>query len=180
VTCYTRCLSTYYFFFHCSVINAEASVFFVACGNVDVDCEGSETALPLAGNEQLPAGWSLAVPCAINSTDGVIDNVIVTYLTTTTPKSCIQSCAARGFKLTRVQFSDNCYCRNSYLNNQLLPADVSDCEMHCMGDVNITCEGAWSLQVYKLGRRLFACPPNRGEGCKSESGTLRSLMRGGS
>jgi len=123
----------------------------LTCGNVGVDCEGPETALPPLGSGQIPDGWSLAVPCAIDSADRVIDNAIVTYLTTNTPASCVQSCAAQGFKLAGVEFSDECYCGNGYLDNQLPPeADVSECNMPCAGDVNATCGGSWSIQIYKL------------------------------
>ncbi|KAI0348276.1 hypothetical protein BDW22DRAFT_1424465 [Trametopsis cervina] len=122
----------------------------LACGNVGVDCDGPVTALPPLGNETLPAGWSLAVPCAIDNADRVITHTIVTYEATNTPSSCVAQCAAQGFKFAGVEFSDECYCGDGYVGGVLPPAaDVSECNMPCAGDGNATCGGPWRIQLYR-------------------------------
>ncbi|KAI0695623.1 hypothetical protein BC835DRAFT_1273017, partial [Cytidiella melzeri] len=97
-----------------------------------------------------PSGWSLAVPCAIDNPDRVLENTVATYLATTTPASCATSCAAQGFNFAGVEFSDECYCGTGYVGGELPPeADVSECNMPCAGDVNATCGGPWRIQLYK-------------------------------
>ncbi|KAI0094437.1 hypothetical protein BDY19DRAFT_19154 [Irpex rosettiformis] len=125
----------------------------LACGNVGVDCSGPATNLPPLGSEQLPLNWTVAVPCAIDNANRVIENTVVTYLPTTTPSSCVAQCAAQGFTFAGVEFSDECYCGTGYTDGMLPPeADVSECNMPCAGDVDATCGGSWRMQVYRLSR----------------------------
>ena len=129
------------------------SQFFVACGNVGVDCTGPATSLPPLGSEQLPPNWTIAVPCAIVNANRVIEDTIVTYLTTTTPASCVASCAAQGFTFAGVEFSDECYCGTGFTDGQFPPeAAVSECNMPCAGDAKATCGGSWRMQVYRLSQ----------------------------
>ncbi|PSR72578.1 hypothetical protein PHLCEN_2v11571 [Hermanssonia centrifuga] len=122
----------------------------LACGTTGVDCTGPATAPPPVSNSTaLPDGWSLAIPCAIDNADRVIEVGSVSYLATTTPASCTAQCAAQGFTFAGVEYGDECYCGTGFLDGVIPPAaPTSDCNIACAGNSDLMCGGAWRMQIY--------------------------------
>ena len=97
----------------------------------------------------LPSGWSVAIPCAVDNANRVLSDVVVSYLSSTTPASCVASCAELGFTFAGVEYTDECYCGTGYLDGVVPPtADEGDCNMRCAGDYKQSCGGSWRIQLY--------------------------------
>ncbi|KAG8801479.1 hypothetical protein FRC17_006644, partial [Serendipita sp. 399] len=64
-----------------------------------------------------------------------------------TVQKCIDGCAAAGFSSAGLEYGRECYCGNS---SQPLAdlADVSECNMPCLGDASEICGGANRLLMY--------------------------------
>lgn len=115
-----------------------------------MDCTGPPTSVPAPSGTALPDGWKVAIPCAVDNPDRVLSDIVVTYLGSTTPSSCITQCAEQGFKLAGTEYTDECYCGTGFLNNVVPPiADPSDCNLTCAGDSKQVCGGPWRIQLYE-------------------------------
>ena len=127
-------------------------VHLTACGTFGMDCEGPQTALPpVASSTDLPLGWSVRVPCAIDNPNRILKVSSVTYLPTTTPSSCTAQCAAQGFSFAGIEYGDECYCGSGFQDNVAPPAaDPSECNMACAGNATLTCGGPWRMQIYSV------------------------------
>ncbi|OBZ76701.1 Xylosyltransferase oxt [Grifola frondosa] len=125
------------------------------CGTA-IDCDGSETALPLAQTiPQLPSGWFTAIACAVDVPQRVISNAIVSYSSNNTPYNCVSLCASEGYTFAGVEYSDECYCGTGYAGGTTPPAaNVSDCDMRCTGSYEFTCGGSWRMQIYASAEAL--------------------------
>ena len=137
--------------FHAQKACIEIDTFFlIACGTTGIDCDGPQTALPPVNNgTQLPTGWSVRVPCAVDNSNRVIQVSTVTYLPTNTPASCTAQCAAQGFSFAGIEYGDECYCGTGFQGNTVPPAaNPSECNMPCTGNSAINCGGAWRMQIY--------------------------------
>lgn len=62
--------------------------------NVGVDCDGATTPPAPIGDSALPAGWSTAIPWAVDDADRVLTDIQVSYQPTNTPSACAAQCAA--------------------------------------------------------------------------------------
>jgi hypothetical protein len=97
----------------------------------------------------LPAGWSLTLACAVDTSDRVFADATYAQLVDNTPQRCINHCAALGFTMGGVEYSDECYCGNSFRNaKQPATVDASKCSYACKGAPDLTCGGSWSVQIY--------------------------------
>ena len=124
----------------------------IACGNVGVDCTGPETDLPplqSITDAGLPAGWSIAIPCAVDNANRVLADVTVQYSSITTPATCAAMCAEQGLPFAGVEYSDECYCGTGFTDGVTPPtADATDCNMRCAGNYKESCGGSWRMQIY--------------------------------
>ncbi|PSR71932.1 hypothetical protein PHLCEN_2v12142 [Hermanssonia centrifuga] len=121
-------------------------------GCTGVDCDGPETPLPpleYPAADTLPDGWDIAVACAVDVPERVLSDVIVSYLPSTIPNSCISSCEAQGYHFAGVEYGDECYCGTGY-SGGVVPAaaNISDCNVRCAGEYYISCGGSWRMQIY--------------------------------
>jgi hypothetical protein len=72
------------------------------------------------------------------------------HLTANTPLACTTLCASRGFALAAVEYTDECFCSNTYANAlPPAPAPASFCNMPCAGDPTQTCGGGYLMQIYE-------------------------------
>jgi hypothetical protein len=97
----------------------------------------------------LPVGWSLDMPCAVDTVDRVFANTQSSELDNNTPQRCINYCAAQGYTMAGVEYSNECYCGNAYRNGQNPPtAPASQCQFACAGAPGLSCGGSWGIQIY--------------------------------
>ncbi|PSR71935.1 hypothetical protein PHLCEN_2v12145 [Hermanssonia centrifuga] len=119
---------------------------------IGVDCDGPETTLPPVEDPvyDLPEGWRIAMPCAVDVPERVLSDVIVSYLPSTAdPYHCLSSCQSQGYHFAGLEYADECYCGTGY-SGGVAPAaaNVSDCSMRCAGDYIYICGGSWRMQIY--------------------------------
>ncbi len=63
-----------------------------------------------------------------------------------TKKLCMETCRKKGFGYAGLQYSQYCFCGNSY--GRLGKAD--NCNMACAGNSKETCGGGWANSVYRV------------------------------
>jgi hypothetical protein len=97
----------------------------------------------------LPAGWSTAYGCAVDTSSRVLgSSEYYQFPDTNTPAACIALCGDRGFSLAGVEYGYECFCASSYVAGPPAVANVSDCNVPCAGDATQTCGGGLRLQIY--------------------------------
>jgi hypothetical protein len=97
----------------------------------------------------LPAGWSTAYGCAVDTSSRVLGLSEYYQLpNTNTPAACIALCGDRGFSLAGVEYGYECFCASSYAAGPPATANVSDCNVPCAGDAGQMCGGGMRLQIY--------------------------------
>jgi hypothetical protein len=67
----------------------------------------------------------------------------------TTNSKCIATCREKGFAFAGTQYSNNCFCGNSY--DRLGKLDESQCNSACAGNSAEKCGGPWANSVYSTG-----------------------------
>ena len=63
-----------------------------------------------------------------------------------TKKLCMDTCRGKGFKYAGLQYSQQCFCGNSY--GKLGKSD--NCKMPCSGNKGEICGGSWANSVYRV------------------------------
>lgn len=63
-----------------------------------------------------------------------------------TTAQCVATCRERGFDYAGTQFSNHCFCDNSYGRY----GSASNCNMSCSGNRSEKCGGSWSNSVYRI------------------------------
>jgi choice-of-anchor C domain-containing protein len=63
-----------------------------------------------------------------------------------TPQKCISLCNQKGFKYAGVQYSNQCFCGNSYGKYGV----ATNCDMPCSGNRDKMCGGFWANSVYGI------------------------------
>eukprot|EP00904_Undaria_pinnatifida_P003700 jgi/Undpi1/13330/HiC_scaffold_8.g02989.m1 len=66
-----------------------------------------------------------------------------------TPLSCASFCA--GYKYMGLQFSQECFCGNTYFSAEVDAVPSDACYMPCSGDEGEICGGPWANSVYIVG-----------------------------
>ena len=70
--------------------------------------------------------------------------------TTNTPgmttQMCVNLCREKGFAYAATQFSQQCFCGNSYGKY----GQATNCNMKCAGNNGETCGGSWANSVYSI------------------------------
>ncbi|KAM5541687.1 hypothetical protein V8D89_004668 [Ganoderma adspersum] len=112
-------------------------------------CPNPNAATPSLIDAQvpLPGGWA-EVGCIAEGTSGRA----LTGASTTSPNMtravCADFCAAKGFPLAGVEFSDECYCDSQLRNGASQTTLTWDlCSNHCAGNANEICGGPARLTL---------------------------------
>jgi iron transport multicopper oxidase len=97
----------------------------------------------------LPKGWKTLYACAIDGNTRIFTGSALYKLDNNSPAVCAALCASIGYSMAGVEYSDECWCGNSY-NNNVLPtvAPTGDCNMQCSGDASHMCGSSYRVQVY--------------------------------
>lgn len=65
-----------------------------------------------------------------------------------TTQACISACADKGFAFAGTQYSEQCFCGDTY--GRYGPA--TNCDMACSGNASEICGGTWANSIYRIGR----------------------------
>ncbi|HEY8077055.1 MAG TPA: WSC domain-containing protein [Labilithrix sp.] len=65
-----------------------------------------------------------------------------------TPQACVDRCASEGFHFAGVQFTNQCFCGDSY--GRFGKAPIEECNAVCAGDAQQRCGGTWRNTVYAI------------------------------
>lgn len=104
---------------------------------------------------------------------------------TLTPAICQDYCTSKGYPLSGMEYSTECYCGNSLSSGSTIGGSTS-CTMPCGGDASQICGGPGALSVYNntalVPPRVPAELPSSGEytslGCYTEGTNGRALVGG--
>ncbi|KAI0077494.1 WSC-domain-containing protein [Panus rudis PR-1116 ss-1] len=96
----------------------------------------------------LPLNWSTMMPCAVDIPSRVITKDVTTQYIDNTPESCIVRCNDAGFAFAGVEFSNECHCGMG-VGAMTAAAPLSQCNMPCTGDPDLSCGGSFRIQIYK-------------------------------
>lgn len=99
----------------------------------------STTAVPTGGYQYLG--------CANEGTNGRALAKDATASATLTVESCQQYCTSKGYPLSGMEYSTECYC-GSTLENGATVGGSTQCTMPCGGNANQICGGPGALSVY--------------------------------
>ncbi|KAH8105346.1 galactose oxidase [Cristinia sonorae] len=129
----------------------------------------------------LPAGWT-ARGCVTDNPGGrTLGDDSFTDTVGMTVESCVTFCNNKNFIFAGLEFSQECYCGNSLLNNAA-NATSTDCNDACKGDATELCGGASRLNLYWSGRQPPPPPttvPSVGLweslGCFNDTAAARTL-----
>ena len=94
----------------------------------------------------IPLNWTTLAACAVDDAARVIAGDMTSVSATNTPGACVSACAAAGFGYAGVEFGDECHCGTG-LDEALVQAPLTDCNMACTGDPTLSCGGSWRIQV---------------------------------
>jgi hypothetical protein len=127
-------------------------------GDASQTCGGSSRMQIYSGPSWtgLPAGWALAYACAVDDPSQRIFGLASAQSQSNynTPAACASLCAAQGFTLAGVEYTNECFCGTGYVNGVApTSAPASNCNMPCSGDANQMCGGNSRIQVYSYTSR---------------------------
>ncbi|KAI0638660.1 WSC-domain-containing protein [Trametes polyzona] len=100
------------------------------------------------GTPDIPLNWTTVYPCAVDFGSRVIVDDITVQDPNNTPASCIERCDAQNYVYAGVEFSNECHCGTG-LKSTPESAPLSDCNMACSGDADLSCGGSFRIQIYK-------------------------------
>lgn len=71
-----------------------------------------------------------------------------------TQELCQSTCGAKGFSIAGVEYGQECYCGNSFVNNlgQNIANAGAACYMSCAGNRGEHCGGTWTMNIFKLNK----------------------------
>ena len=97
----------------------------------------------------IPLGWTTVYPCAVDVPSRVLAHVVTTQYTDNTPASCIERCDAANYTYAGVEYSNECHCGTGLKSESAGPfaAPLSECNMACTGDPDLSCGGSFRIQV---------------------------------
>ncbi|KAL5005851.1 hypothetical protein ScPMuIL_017009 [Solemya velum] len=95
--------------------------------------------------------------CYIDGVDRDLNGGVISS-DVNTPELCIRHCREQGFLYAAVQWSEECFCGNSF--SRYGSAPEFECNLPCPGDTEQMCGGDWRQNVYIT--EGFACgrPPH--------------------
>ncbi|KAI0658660.1 WSC-domain-containing protein [Cubamyces menziesii] len=96
----------------------------------------------------IPLNWSTAYACAVDTGSRIIANDITVQDPNNTPASCVERCDSENYIYAGVEYSNECHCGTGLVGTPQ-SAPVTDCNMACTGDPDLSCGGSFRIQVYK-------------------------------
>lgn len=109
----------------------------------------------------IPTGWT-EIGCVTEGTTSRTLNGLSYIDSGLTPEKCMTTCLARGFSLAGVEWSDECYCGQSFQGGGGAPG--WSCDVPCKGDNSEMCGGYYFLNAYQYtAAPEQACNPTTAE-----------------
>lgn len=112
--------------------------------------------LPEKRAATLPTGWSY-VGCVAESYDQRLLSGFGFSSSSMTPLMCLTQCNKLGYSLAGTEYSDECYCADSYTGSGGAVSASSACNKPCAGDSTSMCGQAWLLSLYSYNDTQSAC-----------------------
>jgi len=133
----------------------------------------------------LRAGYAY-LGCANEGTNGRALSKDATASSTMTTTVCQDYCTGKGYPLSGVEYSTECYCGNVLENGSTIGGSTA-CTMPCGGAPNLTCGGPGALSVYNNTALVAPKQPTvipavggyGSQGCYTEGTNERALAGSG-
>ncbi|KAI9812048.1 MAG: hypothetical protein M1827_004941 [Pycnora praestabilis] len=106
----------------------------------------------------IPSGWAYK-GCYIDGADGRILASQEPDSSTLTIESCVSTCVGLGYSVAGMEYSTQCYCGNSIINEGVLATLDTDCNTECGGNANEECGGSNRMSIYAIGTLTVTEPP---------------------
>jgi hypothetical protein len=102
-----------------------------------------------ANASKLVAGWASASPNLIQegATGRALIGDFYEDAAGMTPLTCSTYCASRGFPLSGLEYSQQCYCGQTLSNGASLNTVLSSVTLHCKGNAAAVCNGYSALSL---------------------------------
>lgn len=94
----------------------------------------------------IPLNWSTQYACAVDVPSRVISGVVTTVSSNVTAASCVEQCDAQNYIYAGVENGNECHCGTGLAGTPQI-ASTGDCNAACTGDQDLSCGGAWRIQV---------------------------------
>ncbi|KAI8608903.1 WSC domain-containing protein [Chytriomyces sp. MP71] len=141
-------------------------------GDSSQTCGGS-WAMTVASNGSVPPPPKVTVVGCFQDSATIQASSKQVSLSSVTPESCFNACAAAGYTFGGAEFTSQCFCFNSLPPKQLAS---NQCNMPCSGDSSQTCGGFWAMTVASNGS---VPPPPKVTvvGCFQDSATIQASLK---
>ena len=161
----------------------------MACANnTNENCGGSNT-LELWNNPSLyrnaavlPTGWA-STGCRTDSSTRALSAYTFSS-SSMTQELCMTTCLSKGFTLAGTEYSNECFCGNSFSSTSTIVTDGS-CDMNCAGNKFELCGGPFRLTTFNYTSQAASVPPATANlpagwaslGCMTDSQSTRALAQ---
>ncbi|KAF8853757.1 WSC-domain protein [Acephala macrosclerotiorum] len=146
-----------------TLVNETTDCTMPCSGNFSEPC-GGLSRLSIFWNGVLPpstnpgvSGWSFAGCYAEGVTGRILPNQVATPggPGNLTVSLCTSTCQTAGYVLVGVEYSQQCYCGNTFSNGGApAPDGLAGCNMLCSGNLSEYCGGPNRLDVYDLNNAI--------------------------
>lgn len=141
-------------------------------------------ALTITNN--LPTNWTYSACYTEGSGVRALASKSYTNTSGMTQESCTNFCSTAGYFYAGVEYSQECYCGNTFSGGAAPASNQGDCNMACTGNSAEACGGPDRLNVFHNNVTLPPAPPatNAGPagwgflGCYTDSVNARTLPNG--
>ncbi|CZR70098.1 uncharacterized protein PAC_19999 [Phialocephala subalpina] len=148
------------------------------------------------------AAWLLFLQVLTRDSEGVTGRTLPNQVATPggpanlTVAVCTSTCQTAGYVLAGVEYSQQCYCGNTFSNGGVpAPDGLAGCNMLCSGNLSEYCGGPNRLDVYDLNNAIATIttatiaptataasikptiPPYNYYGCQTEAIGVRALSQ---
>ncbi|KAI0267652.1 glycosyl hydrolase catalytic core-domain-containing protein [Gloeopeniophorella convolvens] len=100
-----------------------------------------------ATTADVPAGWT-SLGCFVDNGDRILIQYSYVTATSMTTEACLNTCASEGYSFAGTEWSQECYCGNTYNGGTPPLAPPTDCNMPCSGNSAEICGGPFRINVY--------------------------------
>ncbi|CAP60434.1 uncharacterized protein PODANS_1_7300 [Podospora anserina S mat+] len=105
----------------------------------------------------LPEGWNYQ-GCWIDGAQGRILPVQLVDSPTNSQSECASRCVAGGYKISGVQYTQQCFCGNAIFNGGVTTSE-SQCSMNCPGNPTQKCGAGDRMNIVSEGEPEIYQPP---------------------